>query len=89
MSNLANLRETLERLDSALEDYILNGEVDTTAERSYCRQALQLLEAVEKEQAPNLIMQMMPDGTVQPLLPPEYYEWLGFRAAAQRSEGEQ
>jgi ABC-type transporter Mla subunit MlaD len=51
MSNLANLRETLERLDSALEDYILNGEADTTAERHYCRQALQLLDAVEKEQA--------------------------------------
>jgi hypothetical protein len=49
--NLKSLRATLERLDSALEDYILNGEVDTTAERSYCRQALQLLDAVEKERA--------------------------------------
>jgi hypothetical protein len=49
MTYLTQLRATLERLDSALEDYILNGEADTSAERHYCRQALELLEAVERE----------------------------------------
>jgi hypothetical protein len=90
MSNLTQLRATLTK--ALVSAAILSKQPDACLEEDnlvgYIEDALDCLEAVEREQAPTLIMQMMPDGTEQPLLPPEYYEWLGFRKASQRSEGE-